>query len=130
VTTVDRREVLPVRYGDHEIGAYVVGPQRTTFVPTVDATRIATAALAAATISTVAVAVAIAVRRRPAIGTVTMGPGGWVSVKGAGLPPLRDGTTRPWWARLLRAHRLVVQRGASAPSARGHKSPRMRDHRL
>jgi hypothetical protein len=25
------------------------------------------------------------------------------------LPPLRDGTARPWWARLLRAHRLVVR---------------------
>ena len=109
VTTADGREVIPVQHGDHEIGAYVVGPQRTRFVPAVDATRIVTAALAAVTVSTVAVAVAVAVRRRPAIGTVTMGPGGWVSVKGSGLPPLHDGTTRPWWARLLRAHRLVVQ---------------------
>jgi hypothetical protein len=110
ITTADHHEVIPVQHGDHEIGAYVIGPRRTTFVPAVDATRIATAALAAAAISTVAIAVAVAVRRRPAIGTVAMGPGGWVSVKGTGLPPLRDGTTRPWWARLLRAHRLVVQR--------------------
>jgi len=109
MTTVNRREVIPVRRGGHEIGAYVIGPRRTTFVPAVDITRITTAALSAAAISAVAAAVAVAVRRRPAIGTVTMGPGGWVSVKGTGQPPLRDGTARPWWARLLRAHRLVVR---------------------
>jgi hypothetical protein len=42
---------------------------------------------------------------RPArIGPITMGPGGWVSVKGA-RPPADPGN-RPWWARLLRAYRL------------------------
>jgi hypothetical protein len=110
VTAADRRDVLPVRHGRHEIGAYVLGPRRTVFVPAIDVTRVATAALAAATIATVAVALATAVRRRPAIGTVTMGPGGWVSLKGTGSPPLHDGTARPWWARLLRAHRLTVAR--------------------
>jgi hypothetical protein len=94
---------VPVRDGKREIGAYVTGPA--TYVPAVDVNRIV--ALTAATISVVAIAVAL--RRRPAIGAVTMGPGGWVSVKGAALPPLRDGGRRPWWARLLRAHRLVVK---------------------
>jgi hypothetical protein len=42
---------------------------------------------------------------RPArIGPITMGPGGWVSVKGA-RPPADPGD-RPWWAKLLRAYRL------------------------
>ncbi len=35
--------------------------------------------------------------------TITMGPGGWVSVKG--LTPPRVGPPRPWWAVLLRAQR-------------------------
>ncbi|WP_097321499.1 hypothetical protein [Paractinoplanes atraurantiacus] len=64
-------------------------------------------ALAAATAVAVAgVAIAVAARRRPAIGSVTMGPGGWVSLKRAAQPPLRE--KRPWWAHLLRAHRLVA----------------------
>jgi hypothetical protein len=33
-----------------------------------------------------------------------MGPGGWVSVKGA-RPPADPGV-RPWWAKLLRAYRV------------------------
>ncbi len=36
--------------------------------------------------------------------TITMGPGGWVSFKGLGPPPV--GARRPWWAVLLRAQRL------------------------
>jgi hypothetical protein len=101
--------VVPVHHGEREVGAYVLGPDRTTYVPAVDATRIAMAALGAATVMTVAVSIGTALRRRPAIGTVTMGPGGWVSLKRTATPPLRDATPRPWWARLLRAHRLVVQ---------------------
>jgi hypothetical protein len=45
-----------------------------------------------------------------------MGPGGWVSLRRTGSPPLRDGSPRPWWAHLLRAHRLVV--GAGRPGER------------
>ncbi len=42
---------------------------------------------------------------RPArSGPITMGPGGWVSVKGA--KPAADPGDRPWWARLLRSYRL------------------------
>ena len=37
-TTLDgRRDLIAVRSGEREIGAYAVGPDRTTFVPTVDA---------------------------------------------------------------------------------------------
>jgi hypothetical protein len=103
-------ELVPVRRGDREIGAYATGPAgRTVFVPAADVTRIATTALAAVTIAAIAVSAALAARRRPAVGAVTMGPGGWISIKGAALPPLRDGAARPWWARLLRSHRLVIR---------------------
>lgn len=99
--------VTPVRRGDREIGAYIDG----RFVPAVDATTVALAALATAAVSTAAVSAGLAMRRRPAIGAVTMGPGGWISLKRAGRPPLRAASTsRPWWAHLLRAHRLVEQR--------------------
>jgi hypothetical protein len=60
--------------------------------------RIAVNALA------VAGATAVGLRwaaRPPAVRTITMGPGGWVSFKGAKPPPL--GPRRPWWAVLLRA---------------------------
>ncbi|HEY7272470.1 MAG TPA: hypothetical protein VH502_07020 [Actinoplanes sp.] len=108
-TAPDQVTLHPVRHGDREIGAYVVGPQGVTFVPAVDSTAIALVALASATAMTIAASVAIAVRRRPAIGTVSMGPGGWVSLKRASTPPLEAATARPWWAHLLRAHRLIVQ---------------------
>jgi hypothetical protein len=97
--------VTPVRRGDREIGAYIDG----RFVPAVDATTVALAALATAAVATASVAVSLAVRRRPAIGTVTMGPGGWISLKRSSRPVLRA-AGRPWWAHLLRAHRLVEQR--------------------
>ncbi len=77
----------------------------------VDVTRLGLAALATVAVSVVAVSAAVALRRRPVIGTVTMGPGGWVSFKGVAAPPLRDGSPRPWWAHVLRAHRLEVSPG-------------------
>ncbi|GAB2584090.1 hypothetical protein Aab01nite_54590 [Paractinoplanes abujensis] len=99
--------VTPVRRGDREIGAYIDG----RFVPAVDATTVALAALATAAVATAGISVGFALRRRPAIGTVTMGPGGWVSLKRTTRPALKAGRpARPWWARLLRARRLVVER--------------------
>ncbi|GAA0496486.1 hypothetical protein Ade02nite_17080 [Paractinoplanes deccanensis] len=97
----------PVRRGNREIGAYVTTPRGTRFVPVVDVTAVAVAAA----VAVVGVSAGLAVRRRPAIGQVTMGPGGWVSVKRAARPPLRAARAkRPWWAHLLRARRLVEQR--------------------
>src|SRR5690349_20162852 len=88
--------VLPVTDGERPVGAWIVSPDGATFRPVVDVTRLAGAALAAAGAATMAVAVVIAAgRRRPEIGTVTMGPGGWVSIKRTALPPLRSGTPRP-----------------------------------
>jgi hypothetical protein len=104
--------VVPIRNGKRTIGAYIVTRDSARFEPATDVTPIAVTALGVAAIIGVAVALATAARRPPAIRSVTMGPGGWVSLKGTVLPPLRGtGTSaRPWWARALGARRLVVQR--------------------
>ncbi|MFG1605183.1 hypothetical protein [Actinoplanes sp. NPDC049265] len=108
--------IVPVRHGDRTIGAYVPGPDdRVTYVPAVDVSRIAMAALGAATAMAVALSAAVALRRRPVVGAISMGPGGWVSLKRTGVPPLHDATPRPWWAHVLRAHRL----GALGPVRTG-----------
>jgi len=106
--------VVQVRQGERPIGAYVVGDGSAAYRPAVDVTRLGIAALGTVAVSVVAVSAAVALRRRPVIGTVTMGPGGWVSFKGVGSPPLRDGSPRPWWAHVLRAHRLEVGPGRGA----------------
>ncbi|MET8148595.1 hypothetical protein ACIBSW_35175 [Actinoplanes sp. NPDC049668] len=110
--TLDRRgELIPVRSGEREIGVFAVGPDRTTFVPAVDVTALVLGSMTVAAVSAVALALGVSRRRPPAIGTVTMGPGGWLSLKRAAAPPLRAAAEpRPWWAHLLRAHRLVVKR--------------------
>jgi len=101
--------VIPVMDGDRQVGAWLVGAGSATYRPVVDVTRLAGAALATAGAVLIATAAVAAARRPPAVGAVTMGPGGWVSVKRSACPPLRDGSARPWWARLLGAHRLVVK---------------------
>ena len=101
--------VTPVMDGDRQVGAWLVGTESATYRPVVDVTRLAGAALATAGAVLIATAAVAATRRRPVIGSVTMGPGGWVSVKRTAGPPLRDGSPRPWWARLLGARRLVVK---------------------
>ena len=102
--------VVQIRQGERPIGAYVVDDHSAVYRPAVDVTRLGLAALATVAVSAVAVSASVAFRRRPVIGSVSMGPGGWVSLKRTSAPPLRDGAARPWWARLLRAHRLVIQR--------------------
>ena len=101
--------LTPVRVGDREIGAYVSGPDGVRYVPAVDVSGIVDAALGATVVVALAAAAGVALRRRPAIGTVTMGPGGWVSLKRtAGCAP-RSAENRPWWARLLGANRLEAR---------------------
>ncbi|GAB1692686.1 hypothetical protein [Krasilnikovia sp. M28-CT-15] len=104
----DRNTVVAVRNGERTIGAYVVRHGSIVFVPAVDVTRLVLGSVACAAGAAVATAFA-ASRRRPAIGSVSMGPGGWVSLKNAAAPALRPGSGRPWWARMLGAHRLVVE---------------------
>lgn len=75
--------------------------------------RTAVAALAVAG----ATAVGLRWAARPAaVRTISMGPGGWVSFKGAKPPPL--GPRRPWWAVLLRAQPLSGARRSSGRPAR------------
>jgi hypothetical protein len=102
--------VIPVRHGRRPVGAYVVNHGSAAFLAVVDITRLATAGMVFVAVTTAAATAAAALRRSPAIGAVTMGPGGWISLKGVAAPTLRDGAGRPWWARLLGAHRLVVDR--------------------
>ena len=105
--TADRDELvlLPVRRGRRITGVFVARDGRVVYRPAIEADHV----LAAAVLLAAAAAVAVS-RGRPAIGRVSMGPGGWVSVKGAPLPRLRGPeASRPWWARLLSAHRLVAR---------------------
>jgi hypothetical protein len=101
--------VHEVRQGERPIGVYIVDDDSAVYRPAVDVTVLGVAALATVAVSAVAVSTAIAARRRPVIGSVSMGPGGWISLKRTAGPPLRDGGPRPWWAHVLRAHRLVVR---------------------
>jgi hypothetical protein len=99
------------RRGDRLLGAYVRVGDEVRFVPAYDVDRLVTGVFAALAAVAAGAAVAGWARRPgPAVRTVTMGPGGWVSFKGVPGPPLRPTRPRPWWARVLRAHRLVVQR--------------------
>ncbi|MDG4830928.1 hypothetical protein O7627_16665 [Solwaraspora sp. WMMD1047] len=112
--------LVPVERGGRPVGAYLVTGTTARFTPVVDLDQVLSAALAAVTVTAAAVSlVAIRRRRPPVIGTVTMGPGGWVSLKGLPGPDLRasrSGGTgrRPLWARILRAQRLVVEPPARA----------------
>lgn len=103
--------VTPVVNGDREVGAWIVGPDGATYRPVIDVARlVATIVVTAGAVAVAAAAVSAAARRRPAIGAVTMGPGGWVSVKGAATPALRSPGRRPWWAHLLKAEPLDARR--------------------
>ncbi|MFI9640812.1 hypothetical protein ACIG87_12215 [Micromonospora sp. NPDC051925] len=102
--------LVPVTRDGRAVGAFVLAGGRVRYRALPDPDRVLAAAAGAATVALLTAAVAVVARRRPpAIGTVTMGPGGWVSLRGARVPALRPATPRPWWARVLRARRLVVQ---------------------
>ncbi|MDQ7904020.1 hypothetical protein RB614_05725 [Phytohabitans sp. ZYX-F-186] len=94
--------LVPVLRGyARPIGAYVIARGNVHYRPAYDLREVLAA------VAVVAAAVAFTRRRRPAIGAVHMGPGGWVSLKGVPAPALT--ADRPWWARLLRARRLVLE---------------------
>ena len=93
------------------LGALAIHADGTvSFVPVVDPQRLAWCAVAGLVAVAAVASAGVAARRRgPSIGAVHMGPGGWVSLKGAAPSRLSPSRRRPWWARLLRAHRLVVE---------------------
>jgi hypothetical protein len=104
--------LVPVTHAGRPVGAFVVSGGRVRYRRLADPDRLVAAATGAFAVAALAAAlgvVASARRRPPAIRTVTMGPGGWISLRGAPLPPPRP-DRRPWWARALRARRLVVAR--------------------
>jgi hypothetical protein len=102
--------------GTRPLGAFVVRGGKVRWRPAVDLTRVLTTAQWV--VGAVLVAERLARRPSGAKAAVTMGPGGWVSMKGgamavrpadrlwrtrrpAAAPAVR--TRRPWWARLLAA---------------------------
>jgi hypothetical protein len=102
--------VVPLGRPDgRPVGVVIVDRGRVRYRPVVDLEHVAWCVVAAAGLAGAAAIAATSMRSRPAIRSVSMGPGGWVSVKGATAPPLRPHTKRPWWARLLQARRLVIE---------------------
>ncbi|WP_336033088.1 hypothetical protein [Geodermatophilus sp. FMUSA9-8] len=101
--------------GTRPLGAFEVRDGRVRWHPVVDVTRVVTTA--EVVLGAVAVASRLAGRPSAARARVTMGPGGWVSLKsgtvslrpaGRGWRRTRPATParRPWWARLLAATAL------------------------
>jgi hypothetical protein len=99
---------VPTRPGP----AFAARPERVRPRPVVDVTRVVTTA--EVVLGAVAVASRLARRPGPVVARVTMGPGGWVSMRGGAMAvrparrlwrraPLPAPTRRPWWARLLAA---------------------------
>jgi hypothetical protein len=104
--------------GNRPMGAFVVRNGRVHWHPAVDLTRVVTTA--EVVVGGVLIARQLAKRPGSAKALVTMGPGGWVSMKG-GVMAVRPAerawrrrrpapsvapTARPWWARLLSAKTL------------------------
>ena len=116
VTTTGETVVVPVGRADgcgRPVAVVIADRDGARLRPVIDLQRLAWCAVTATALAAAAVAAGTAARsaalRRPAIGSVSMGPGGWVSLKGVALPPLRPADRHPWWARLLGAHRLTVE---------------------
>ncbi|MFI5837920.1 hypothetical protein ACIA5A_30045 [Micromonospora sp. NPDC051300] len=96
--------LVPVAHAGRPVGAFVVAGDRVRYRRVTDPDQLVAAATGAFAVAALTAAVAVWSRRRPpAVGTVTMGPGGWLSLRGL---PARHPDARPWWARLLRAHPL------------------------
>jgi hypothetical protein len=106
--------------GSHPMGAFVVRGGRVRWHPAVDWTRVITTT--EVVVGGVLIARRLAARPSAAKARVTMGPGGWVSMKGGvmAVRPAERGwrrqqhrpataasrARRPWWARLLAATTL------------------------
>jgi hypothetical protein len=83
------------------VGLLVTDAAGTRWQRMVDLEGLARLAVVGATL----VGVAAATRRPSArVDRLSMGPGGWVSFRGVPAPKAER---RPWWAVLLRAHRIT-----------------------
>ncbi|SHN78344.1 hypothetical protein SAMN05660350_02600 [Geodermatophilus obscurus] len=104
--------------GSRPMGAFVLRNGRVRWHPVVDVTKVITTA--ELVVGGVMIARRLAARPSAAKAAVTMGPGGWVSMKGGAMAvrparrawrrtrPAATGSLprRPWWARLLAATTL------------------------
>ena len=103
--------------GGRPMGAFVVRDGRVRWHPVLDVTRVLTTA--ELVVGAVLVARQLAARPGAARAAVSMGPGGWVSMKGGVMavrparrlwrrqhPASAPAARRPWWARLLAATML------------------------
>jgi hypothetical protein len=106
--------------GSRPMGAFVVRDGHVRWHPVVDLTKVITTA--EVVVGGVLIARRLAARPSGAKALVTMGPGGWVSMKGGAMavrpasrawrrrrsaaPTASVRTRRPWWARLLAATAL------------------------
>ncbi|BCJ57111.1 hypothetical protein [Micromonospora endophytica] len=101
--------LVPVTRDGRPVGMFVATGGRVRYQPLPDPDRLLAATAGVLAVGLATAGVAVLARRRPAaVGRLTMGPGGWVSFRGVRTPPAR--APRPWWARLLRARRLVGER--------------------
>ncbi len=105
--------------GNRALGAFVVRNGKVRWRPALDVTKVVTTA--EIVVGGVLIARQLAGHPSGAKALVTMGPGGWVSMKGGAMSvrpakrawiPRRAAagpvsrTRRPWWARLLSAQAL------------------------
>jgi hypothetical protein len=97
--------VVPIARNGKTIGVVVPDGAGYRWQPTRDLDHVVTVATVTAGAVAAAGLVAAAFRR-PRVQRITMGPGGWVSFKGAATAPRLRGPHRPWWAVLLRARPL------------------------
>ncbi|GIJ79361.1 hypothetical protein SAMN05443287_101929 [Micromonospora phaseoli] len=101
--------LVPVIRDGRPVGVFVAHGGRLRYRPLPDPDRLLAATAGVLAVGLVSAGVVVLGRKRPpAVSSLTMGPGGWVSFRGPRAPGPR--AARPWWARLLRAHRLVVER--------------------
>ncbi|PZG21579.1 hypothetical protein C1I95_07245 [Micromonospora craterilacus] len=101
--------LVPVTRDRRPVGVFVAANGCVRYRRLPDPDRLLAATAGVLTVGLAAAGVALLGRRRPpAVGALTMGPGGWVSFRG--LRPPAPRAPRPWWARLLRARRLMVER--------------------
>ncbi|MCZ7417964.1 MULTISPECIES: hypothetical protein [unclassified Micromonospora] len=101
--------LVPVTRDGRPVGVFVATAGRVRYRPLPDPDRLLVATAGVLAVGLVTAGVTVLGRRRPpAVARLTMGPGGWVSFRGVRAPAPR--AARPWWARLLRARRLVAER--------------------
>jgi hypothetical protein len=115
----DRRGFDAQLSGSRPMGAFVVRDGKVRWRPVIDVTKVITTT--ELVVGGVMIAGRLAARPSGAKAAVSMGPGGWVSMKGGAMavrpagrgwrrrrarPADSPRSRRPWWARLLSATML------------------------